>query len=39
VILGEGLEEIGEAAFAECTSLHEISTPHAVKALKKAAFY
>jgi hypothetical protein len=38
VILGEGLEEIGEAAFGECTSLREISIPHAVKAIKDRAF-
>ena len=38
VILGTGLEEIGEAAFAECTSLHEILIPHAIKSIKEAAF-
>jgi hypothetical protein len=34
VILGEGLEEIGQEAFNECTSLHEIVIPNAVKTIK-----
>jgi hypothetical protein len=37
--LGEGLEEIGEAAFFECTSLNEITNLSAVKTIKKEAFY
>ncbi len=38
VILGEGLEEIGEEAFRECTSLHEILIAQAVKVIKDLAF-
>jgi hypothetical protein len=38
VHLGEGLEEIGENAIRECTSLHEILIPPAVKAIKIGAF-
>ena len=38
VNLREGLEEIGQAAFGECTSLHEILIPPAVKAIKRQAF-
>ena len=36
--LGEGLGEIAEAAYFECTSLHEILTPPAVKVIKDSAF-
>jgi hypothetical protein len=39
VILGEGLEEIGEREFFQCTLLHEISMPPAVKVIKDGAFY
>ncbi len=35
----EELEEIGEAAFWECTSLHDIVIPPAVKRIKRGAFY
>jgi hypothetical protein len=38
VILGEGLEEIGVAAFGECSSRHEILTPNDVMAVKDGAF-
>ncbi len=38
VILNEGLEESGAAAFRECTSLKEISIPHTIKAIKDVAF-
>jgi hypothetical protein len=38
-VLDEGLEEIGAREFAECTSLHEILIPHAVKAIKDRATY
>jgi hypothetical protein len=38
VILGEGLEEIGEAAFGECISLHEIFIPPAVTVIEDSAF-
>lgn len=38
VILGEGLEVIGEAVFCGCTSLHEIIIPLAVKAITEEAF-
>jgi hypothetical protein len=34
VKLGEGLEEIGERAFRDCTSLLEILIPPAVKAIE-----
>jgi hypothetical protein len=35
----EGLEEIGEGAFAHCTSLHEILITPAVKLIKEKAFF
>jgi hypothetical protein len=35
----EELEEIGEAAFWECTSLHDIVIPPPVKRIKRGAFY
>ena len=38
MILGEGLEEIRERAFRECTSLREILIPPAVKVMKGWAF-
>ncbi len=38
MILGEGLEEIGACAFFECTLLHEIVFPHAVKVIQDRAF-
>jgi hypothetical protein len=38
VILGEGLKEIGEAAFARCTSLREIVIPPAVRVIHEGAF-
>ena len=36
--LGEGLEEIGVAAFYECSSLQEIKIPTAVKAIEDYTF-
>jgi hypothetical protein len=39
VSLEEGLEEIGEGAFAYCTSLCKILSPYAVKAIKDETFY
>jgi hypothetical protein len=39
VNLGDGLEEIGEAAFRECTSLHEILIPHAISAINTIKDY
>jgi hypothetical protein len=39
VILGEGLAEIGDAAFAQCASLDEISIPNAIKVIKDSTFY
>ena len=36
--LGERLGEIGEGAFEECTSLHEILIPLAVRVIKDSAF-
>ena len=38
MILGKGLEVSGEWTFAECTSIHKILIPNAVKAIKKQAF-
>jgi hypothetical protein len=38
VNLGDGLVEIGRAAFGESTSLHEITIPPAFKAIKYSAF-
>jgi hypothetical protein len=38
VILGEGLEEIGEGVFRGCSSLREMLIPHAVKAIMGDAF-
>ena len=38
VKIGEGLEEIGEHAFEDCASIHEISIPNVVKAIGKYAF-
>jgi hypothetical protein len=38
VILGNGLEEIGERAFYECTSLVRIAIPPAVQVIKDCAF-
>lgn len=38
VILGEGLEEIDEQEFRECTSLHDISIPSTVKTINNSAF-
>ena len=39
VTLGDGPEEIGEAAFFSCISLHEITIPHGVKRIKEMAFF
>ncbi len=36
--LGEGLEEIGAGAFEDCSLIHDISIPPAVKAIGKCAF-
>ncbi len=36
---GKGLEEIGRWAFCDCTLLHEILIPPAVKAIKDYAFH
>jgi hypothetical protein len=38
VILNENLEEIGADAFIYCSSLEEIDTPHAVRAIGNHAF-
>jgi hypothetical protein len=38
VSLGEGLEEIGMGEFSECTSLHEILIPPAVKEIRGETF-
>ena len=38
VNLGQGLEEIGDLAFYDCISLHEILIPLAVKKIKDDAF-
>jgi hypothetical protein len=38
VNLGEGLEEIGAGAFRECSTLHEITIPPTVKAIKDGSF-
>jgi hypothetical protein len=38
VIIGEGLKEIGEKAFCECTSLREILITSAVNVIKDSAF-
>jgi hypothetical protein len=39
VKLNEGLEEIGDEAFEECASLHEIVIPPAIRMIKSATFY
>ncbi len=39
VILGKGLEEIGELAFYKCTSLREIVIPPAIRVIHKEAFF
>ncbi len=39
VILGEGLEEIGEGIFCECTSLQEILILQTFKMIEEEAFY
>jgi hypothetical protein len=39
VFLGDGLEEIQRFAFRECTSLHEIVIPSAVKVIKSLALF
>jgi hypothetical protein len=38
VVLGDGLKEIGELAFFECTSIHDITIPPAVKLIEVGAF-
>ena len=38
VILNDGLEEIGQAAFAHCTTLYEIVMPNSVKNIRGGAF-
>jgi hypothetical protein len=38
VELSDGLEEIGEGAFYECTSLHAIAIPRSVKVIDEDAF-
>jgi hypothetical protein len=39
VILNDGLEQIGEEAFRQCTSLQHIMIPPTVKAIQRRAFY
>ncbi len=38
VVLGDGLKKIGELAFFECTSIHDITIPPAVKLIEVGAF-